>query len=930
LAPSKVTIRVLGPFELTADDRPVSLTAGRLRSLLVVLAMSAGKPVSFDLLASAVWGEELPGNARRSLQNYAGRLRAAVGAARVDSSAAGFALLVDEDDVDALRFVRLLDEAAHLPGVGAERSQLVEALGLWRGEPYEGVRSEWLHQNHAPRLVERYLSALERRIDLDLTHGRNGDLAAELGELTTRYPLRESLWVRMLAALSQSGRHAEALEAYETIRGRIADELGVDPGPELRQAHADLLAGRAPVAQHDGGRPPPAVVPRQLPAVIDRLAGRGDAMKELDGLLTDDRRTPSVCVITGTAGVGKTTLAVRWARRMAGRFPDGQLYVDLGGFGPSEEVAEPADVLRDFLGALSVSPARVPSSTAALTGLFRSLLTGKRVLVLLDNARDADQVRPLLPSSLDCLTLITSRNDMAGLVVTEAAHPISLDVLSPAEAWQLLATRLGQDRASQDPRAVESIIRACARLPLALAIVAARATLHPSLSLAALATGLRDAHDDLDALDTGDAVTNVRAVFSWSYRAITPEAARLFRLLGLHPGPEISVAAAASLAARPMPQAKALLVQLQQANLVNWSAADRYRPHDLLWAYARELVEREHTESERHGAVRRLVEHYLHTACAADRLLDPVRDPITPHSRTEDVATESLPDKESAHAWMTTERHVLLAVCKQAADQGLDIHVWQLAWAVTTFLDRQGLWHDWAWTQQLALRAAERLDDGSETARAHRALGRAETRLYRYSDAHTHFTQAVRLYTELADPVGQAITHINIGWMFECQEEFGQALRHNERALELFEQCDHKVGQAKVLNALGWDYAKLGDYSTALPFCERSLKLNLELDDGFGQAETWDSLGYIHLNRGDHRQAIVCYEHALELHYELGATALAASILRDIGDAYSVAGDMPTARTYHLRALAIMEELHDPDADQVRARLRGYAEQRDS
>lgn len=918
----RLTIRVLGPFEAMVDDDPVRLSAGRLRSLLAALAMSAGRPVSVDELAAAVWGERLPGNTVRSLQTYAGRLRSALGGARIDSGATGFALRIDPDDVDALRFVRLLDGAAG-QDVGAERMRLAEALALWRGEPYEGVESEWLRANLAPRLVERYLSAFERRADLDLADGRHGDLAAELGELTARHPLRESLWVRLLTALGRAGRYAEALEAYETIRGRIADELGVDPGPELRRVHADLVAGRAPAVVHDVRSPAqPVVTPRQLPASIDRFAGRRDALAALNGLLSGGPGSSApLCVVTGTAGVGKTTLAVQWAHQVAGRFPDGQLYVDLGGFGPGEQAAGPADVLRNFLDAFNVPPERVPANLAAQAGMFRSVLAGKRVLLLLDNARDADQVRPLLPSSPGCLTLVTSRNDLAGLVAAEGAHPAPLDVLSPADARQLLAVRLGRDRMAKEPDAVEAIIEACAHLPLALAIVAARATLNPSLRLATLADQLRDSRDELDALDIGDDVTNVRAVFSWSHRVVTAEAARLFRLLGLHPGREISTAAAASLAGCPASQASAVLAQLRRTNLVNRSGADRYRIHDLLRAYARELADRHHTETERHGAVHRLLDHYLHTAYAANALLDPGRDPIDPTVARDGVTMADLRDQDGALAWLATERPALLAATKLAADHGLDTHVWQLAWALTTFLDRQGHWQDWATTQRAALEAADRLHDDPKLARAQGALARALTRLHRYADAHAHFTRTLKLFAALGDPVGQGITHTNLGWMYERQEDFGQALRHNEQALELFEQCDHKGGQATVLNALGWDHAKLGDLRAALTFCERALALSLTLDHRFGQAEAWESLGYIHRHLGDLRRSITCYERALELLFELGAPALAATVLRDIGDAYREAGDASAARRHYQRSLEIFEELRDPGADQLRARL---------
>lgn len=819
-----MSVRVLGPFEVRVDDHPVPLSAGRLRTLLAVLAMSASKPVSVDHLVAAVWGERLPRNATRSLQTYAGRLRSALDGARIDSTASGFAMGIDPDDVDALRFVRLLDESAGQHRADARRALLTEALGLWRGEPFEGIDSAWLRDTDSPRLVERYLSALEKRIDLDLADGRYDELAAELGDLVARYPLRESMWVRLLMALGQAGRIAEALESYEVVRGRIADELGVEPGSELRRVHAVLVAGHAPGGSRDGGTPADTLVtPRQVPANIERFAGRRDALATLDGLLVDDRNSPStsVCAITGSAGVGKTTLAVWWANKVADRFPDGQLYVDLCGFGKCDEATDPVDVLCVFLDTLGVPPNRMPANVGAQAGLFRSLLTGKRVLIVLDNARDADQVRPLLPHAPGCLTVITSRNDLAGVVVTEGAHPVPLDMPPPAECRQLLEARLSQDRMAKEADAIESIISSCGRLPLALAIVAARAALNPSLSLSTLAGELHDARDDLDVLDTGDDATNVRAVFSWSQRAITPEAAWLLRLLGLHVAPEISVGAAASLAGWSTARAKASLVQLHRTNLVNQLGPDQYRIHDLLWIYVRELAERHHTENERDAAVRRMFDYYLHTAYAAGRLLDPARDAIT-LSACRDAITlpacddavplENLQDRDSARAWLTRERQVLLAACKHAADSGFHDHVWRLAWVLTTVFDRQGHWHNRETAQRAAVDAAERLADRSARTRAHEALARAMTRLHQYDE----------------------------------------------------------VGLAKVLNEAGWNCVERGDHLAALAYYEYALSLSAYVGDRLGQAESWENLGYVRMYDDDHDQSVRCYRRALELLEELG------------------------------------------------------------
>jgi DNA-binding SARP family transcriptional activator len=519
---TRLEVGLLGPLQVSVAGRPVELPGGRLPALLAALALSAGQTVSVDRLATAVWGEDLSVDARANVQSNVRRLRRLLGAELVATRGAGYALEVQPDRVDALRFVRLLDLAATAPDRTTQRDLLVEALGLWRGTPFDGVRSDWLEQTQAPWLLERYLAGLERRIDLDLADGTQVDLAAELGELTGRYPLRESLWVRLLVVLERSGRPAEALERYEAIRVRLAEELGADPGAELQRVHADLLAGRAsaaaasaPPAPDPPGHPfgvpqtPPAhqMVPRQLPADTDAFTGREAALKALDGLLGDpDESTPrpvAIAAIAGTAGIGKTALAVHWAHRVADRFPDGQLYVNLRGFDPSWSPVGPAEAVRGFLDALRVPPQQVPLGLEAQAGLYRSLLAGRRMLVLLDNARDADQVAPLLPGAPGCLVLVTSRNQLAGLVVAAGAHPLALDLLGRDEAVRLLARRLGDDRINAEPDATDELVTRCAGLPLALAIVAARAATHPEFPLAALADQLRVARDGLDGSTAG-------------------------------------------------------------------------------------------------------------------------------------------------------------------------------------------------------------------------------------------------------------------------------------------------------------------------------------------------------------------------------------------------------------------------------------------
>ena len=927
-------LRLLGEVELRVDGRRVDVGAPRLQVVLAALAVDAGRPVTIETLIDRVWDDSPPAEARNVLYSYLSRirrlLRRAGPEARVERRHAGYVLDIDAELVDLHRFRRLAGEGRDSRRDDDGRAAaLGEALGLWRGPPLAGLPGEWVARVRDSWYRQR-LDAVVSWARITLRLGRPAAVLAALPELVAEYPLAEPLEALLMRSLCAVGRSAEALDRYTAIRQRLADELGADPGPELRSLHRAILAGDLPPAGPEPALPTAQVVagPAQLPPDTFGFAGRGDHLRQLDGLLepTGDRpATAVISAVSGTAGVGKTALAVRWAHRVRAEFPDGQLYVNLRGFDPSGAPVAPADAVRGFLDAFEVPAERIPTGFDAQVGLYRSLLTGRRVLVVLDNARDAEQVRPLLPGASGCVVVVTSRSQLIGLVA-EGAHPLPLDLLPVAEARQLLAGRLGAGRVAAEPRAVDEIIAACARLPLALAIVAARAATHAGFELAALAGELRGTRGGLNEFAGVDPATDARAVFSWSYRQLSPAAARLFRLLGLHPGPDLGEPAAASLAGLPRARARTLLAELAQAHLIVEHAPGRYTFHDLLRAYATEQAQLVDAGEQRRTALHRTLDHYVHTAHAAARLLRPERDPLPAALLPPQpgVLPEDLAGHVRALDWFTTEHAVLLAALDHAAATGWDTHAWQLAWTMADFLDRQGHWHDYAATQHVALAAAARLGDPSLAACAHRILGRACTQLGRLDDAHTHLRHALDIYGRSGDRSAQAQTHHNVTLVFERQGRHDEALDHARRALALFRSAGNRRGEAETLATVGWCHALLGDHEQALVACGQALTLLRELGNRRGQALTWDSLGYAHHHLGDHVEAVACYRHAIDLYRDLSEYREEAITLSHLGDTHEAAGQADLAREAREHALVILDRLEHPDAERVRAKLEGH------
>jgi len=686
--------------------------------------------------------------------------------------------------------------------------------------------------------------------------------------------------------------------------------------------HAD--SGHADSGHADSGQPATAVKPAQLPPDIRWFTGREHHLAFLDLLLTvPPEGAPTAVFVSGTAGVGKTALAVHWAHRVVDEFPDGQMYVNLRGFNSDGRVKTPTEAIRGLLDALGVPAERIPHDLDAQVGLYRSRLVGRRVLIVLDNARDAEQVRPLLPGSGAAFVVVTSRNQLTGLVATEGAHPLTVDLMAPTEARQLLVARLGAAVVAAEPEAADRIVTACARLPLALAIAAGRAR-QTGFRLAAIADELAHTGQQLDALDTGDPASQVRTVFSWSYADLTSPAARMFRLLGLNPGSDISYAAAASLAGQPPAHVRRLLAELVRANLLIEHVSGRYTIHDLLRVYANELTHQHDHDDDRGAAVIRVRDHYLHTACAAQRLFgpderDPIRIPLTAPAR--DARPEHITDAHEARAWFATEYNVVLAAVTHAADTDRDPRAWQIAWAYTMFLAREGLWHDMVRIWQPALSVAHHLGHAGAQAYAHRRLGHAAARHGRLEEVREHLEQAIVLHNQAGETIGTAHAHRELSYLYERQGDLKRALSHSQEALNLYRMAGDKRWLPYALNELGWTHIRLGNYAQGLDDCQRALVLFQKGGVRYGQAAALDSIGHAFHHLGDHDRALVHYRQALGLFQELGQRTEEAETWVRIGESHYAAGDRGGAHKAWQAGLDILSDINHPDADAIRHML---------
>ncbi|MFF3731458.1 BTAD domain-containing putative transcriptional regulator [Streptomyces sp. NPDC002476] len=740
--------QLLGPVMGYSGEQRIDLGSAKQRCVLAVLLLDAGRVVPIEQLIHRVWGEEPPRTVRSTLYSYVARIRTALrdpggqaAGMTVVRHAGGYVLEADHECIDVHSFRRLTETARAADDDGEAGDLLHAALDLWQDEALSGLTGAWAESIRTRLDAERVAAALQYN-DIRIGLGEGEELLPELRSLMALRPLDERLAGQLVTALYQAGRQVEALETYEVVRDRLVGELGIDPNPDLQALHRQVLSA-APALKGTSSREPEVLttVPRQLPALPTPFVGRERELSVLDEMIGEGPESENaavVAVIGGMGGVGKTWLAIRWAYRHLSRFPDGQLYVDLRGFDHTEDPISPAAVLRGLLDALGVPPAVIPAGVHAQTGLYRSLIAGKRMLIVLDNARDTAQVAPLLPGGPHCTTLITSRNALAGLHTTSRTRALTLGAFADEDARRLLAERLGFVRLDDETDAVAALLSHSAGLPLALGILATRAAAHPEFPLAVVAKELHSEATRLDVLGTGELSTDLRAVFASSRSALDQEAARMFDLLGLAPGSDISLDAAASLADLPSPRTRVLLRRLGAAHLVQQQAPGRYAMHDLIRLFAVERGRMTLGAVARDRALRRLADFCLHTAYRADRLLSPHREtmglPIPRADRPSDVVH----DAASALAWFEAEHGLIADVQSLAAKRGWYALVWQLAWVSEPFRLRRGRYRDNLMAWRLALKAAEHLRDSGVSAPTLRFAGRAFAMAREYPGAEAH------------------------------------------------------------------------------------------------------------------------------------------------------------------------------------------------
>ncbi|TCP41618.1 DNA-binding SARP family transcriptional activator [Tamaricihabitans halophyticus] len=907
---------VLGPLAIRRNGRQVELAARMLRAVLVSLLLRPGEVVTAERLISHLWGAEAPPTARATLRNYVRRLRTALDSGLVQTAPEGYLLRVPHEAVDLHRFQRSIALAGRTSDPRAVKAHLTNALGLRRGPLFTGLDDLPIARDVGPAFEEQYLLAVENHAAASLSLGEHERILPALAEFTPRYPLRERLVALWMSALQRAGRRSEALEVYRRTRRQLVNELGVEPGEQLRQVHQQVLAeqdltqGQQPLGQHVEGVRALA----QLPTDIAEFTGRREELDGLRRLVADQRdgTATAVAVITGMAGVGKTRLAVHGAHSFLrdGEFTDAQLWLDLRGFDSDHEPVTPAEALERCLRFLGVPAAEIPTDEESRGALFRDRLAGKSALLLLDNAANEAQIRPLIPATPGCLVLVTSRRSLVGLT---GAHVVRLSEFDREQAIGLLGTIAGE-QIGQDPTVADRIAELCGDLPLAVALTGRRLRANPTWTARDLVEQLDNADRRLDRLSAG--ARSLRAVFDLSYLALPEQHRRLFRLLSLYPGKDFTADAASALAGIGFAEAETYLEDLADEHLLQHLTPGRYSFHDLIKPYARSSTHAEDDAEQRQEALERLFAHYIERAGAARGLLAPrLRSPIG-----DGTAPVYFTAHHEALAWCEAERDNLVASTRASADMGVPA-AWQLPALLLSFYYLRSHWEDWRVTHRSALAAARSLADPHGEAVILRGLGVLHSDLQEFDESIRCHEQAQEIFTERADQHGMAWNLNNLGVVLVDLNRLDEADDTFQQALPLFRNCEDVYGEGICLNNLGDTQRRLNNPSRAAEHLAVAQELQRRQEDHNGLRYTLASLGDIHQDEGQYSEATGYYREAMDLSTRFGDHRATARIQSRLADALTCTGraeDAAEAEKHRQAAAAAFEQLGDPQAGVAR------------
>jgi DNA-binding SARP family transcriptional activator len=953
-------IQLLGRVAFVRDGRAEILPRAQARGVLALLALNAGRVLSLDQVTAAMWAGDEPATARAQVHSAVSSIRRLLAGAQTNDVAAecpptvvggrfGYELTIDPAAVDALRFEQMVRrDASDAADPTDTAARLRQALVLWRGEPLLDAAGAFVDAVRQ-HLCDRRLIAFDDLAALDLAAGRAAEVVAELAPIIAEYPDHERLRSRLMVALFRSGRQAEALRLFHDYRRWLADRDGLDPGAEITATADAILRDRLPPSTKPDdvpeplGRPdPPHESPQSgppVPAAVERRPGDRELVRPA-GLpaaptgfvgrarelrwLTEGTQAGGVHAIVGTGGVGKTALALHWGHQYRHRFADGQLYINMHGYSSARPVTA-LDALGRFLRAFDVAAEKIPSDVDEAAALYRSVLADRQVLVVLDNVRGAETVRPLLPAGPGCVTLVTSRDGLDALVAADGARRLDLDVLPFGDAIALLAGQLGEARVRAEPTAAAELVSACACLPLALRITAAQLIARPRRRLAKHGQDLRE-DDHLGSLSLGDdPAVSVGATLDTSYHTLPAHVARLYRLLGLSPAADLDRWGLAALSGLPVADVGELVDQLVAAHVVTEVSPDRYALHDLVHAHAAGLASTVETEAQRIDAVTQLIEWYADSAVTANRTFVPAWRPPEWSRTRPPINPRTFGSESQAMAWLDREHSTLVALVHRAAEAGVEPAVLPLVQGQFQYLLRHHRAETMIELNQLNWEVASRTGDDLSAAASAQSLGVGYSLLNRLDEAVPWYARTLELNARLGLEDRVARTHLNIGAIYSDSGQLDQAVHHLQLGLAISRRLEDDFSESHALGNLAYAYHQMRAWDRAEPTFIEAIAVARRAGNRHGECLAESNLGATYVEQARYDEAAPHLEAGLRLAEALEDQLTIARSHLLLGDVELDRGDRRRAYGEWQEALAIFLDLDHPEAAGAQDRLAAQA-----